>query len=97
MGFCRFKGYSQVIEGPSYLYQHSSGFIFRYRVPKDLQEIVGKTEFRYSLNTDKYGRTVGIVTANGLNFNEALIKSGCTWVYTRYCRADFCYVTGNAK
>jgi hypothetical protein len=34
---------------PSYIYQSPSGYIFRFRVPKDLQQVVTRTEFRYSL------------------------------------------------
>lgn len=33
------------------MYQAPSGYIFRMRVPNDLRQIVGKTEFRYSLRT----------------------------------------------
>lgn len=40
------------VSQPSYLYQSSSGYIFRLRVPTDLRPVVGKTEFRYSLRTD---------------------------------------------
>lgn len=36
---------------PSYLYQSTSGYIFRLRVPNDLRDLVGKSEFRYSLRT----------------------------------------------
>ena len=36
---------------PSHIYQHPSGYIFRYRVPKNLQPHVPQTEFRYSLRT----------------------------------------------
>ena len=36
---------------PASLYQTPSGYIFRLRIPKDLKDLVGKTEFRYSLRT----------------------------------------------
>lgn len=36
---------------PDHVYQHPSGYIFRYRVPKDLQAHIPQTEFRYSLRT----------------------------------------------
>ncbi|BDD89259.1 DUF6538 domain-containing protein [Desulfofustis limnaeus] len=39
------------VSQPSYLYQSSSGYIFRLRVPTDLRPVVGKTKFRYSLRT----------------------------------------------
>lgn len=38
---------------PSYLYHTPSGYIFRLRVPCDLKDLVGQTEFRYSLRTGK--------------------------------------------
>jgi integrase len=44
MGFCH-SGTA------NYLYQHPSGYFFRYRIPQDLKAVVGKTEFRYSLRT----------------------------------------------
>lgn len=34
---------------PPYIYQSPSGYIFRFRVPKDLQQVVSRTEFQYSL------------------------------------------------
>lgn len=39
---------------------------------------------------DKYGRTVGMVFADGVNVNEALVKAGHAWVYSQYCDASFC-------
>jgi hypothetical protein len=35
----------------TYTYHTPSGYIFRLRIPKDLQPVVGKTEFRYSLRS----------------------------------------------
>lgn len=35
----------------TYTYHTPSGYIFRLRIPKDLQHVVGKTEFRYSLRS----------------------------------------------
>ena len=40
-----------IVSTPSYLYQTPSGYIFRLRIPKDLKELVGKVEFRYSLRS----------------------------------------------
>lgn len=40
--------------------------------------------------TDKYGRTVGIVTIGHTNVNEELIRSGYAWQYRKYCMAPFC-------
>ncbi|SHO49007.1 DUF6538 domain-containing protein [Desulfopila aestuarii] len=39
------------VSTPSYLYQTPSGDIFRLRIPIDLQSVVGKREFRYSLRS----------------------------------------------
>jgi len=41
---------------PSYLLFHTSGYIFRYCIPKDLKTVVGKTELRYSLRTGSLGK-----------------------------------------
>ena len=40
-----------IISTPSYMYQSPSGYIYRLRIPVDLKDIVGKTEFRYSLRS----------------------------------------------
>lgn len=43
------------------------------------------------LDTDRYGRSVGVVYAyNGGNLNKELLSNGLAWVYTRYCKASFC-------
>lgn len=41
-------------------------------------------------DTDKYGRTVAIVTADSVNVNRTLVKNGYAWVYRKYCKQDFC-------
>ena len=41
--------------------------------------------------TDRYGRTVGLVTVYGQSLNKALIRNGYAWVYRDYCRESFCY------
>lgn len=40
-----------IVSTPSYVYQSPSGYIFRLRIPKDLKQLVGKVEFRYSLRS----------------------------------------------
>lgn len=40
-----------IVSAPSYMYQSPSGYIFRLRIPKDLKQLVGKVEFRYSLRS----------------------------------------------
>ncbi|WP_240744199.1 thermonuclease family protein [Desulfopila sp. IMCC35006] len=41
-------------------------------------------------DTDKYGRTVGVVMVNGTNVNQSLIKAGYAWQYRKYCKEAFC-------
>jgi micrococcal nuclease len=41
-------------------------------------------------DTDRYGRTVGIVFVSGLNVNREIVKAGYAWVYQRYCTRAFC-------
>lgn len=42
------------------------------------------------MDTDRYGRTVAVVYADGDNVDEAMIRNGLAWVYTKYCLAPFC-------
>ena len=39
----------RVSAAPTYLLQTPSGYYFRLRIPEDLQPLVGRGEFRYSL------------------------------------------------
>ena len=39
----------------SYLLETTSGYVFRYCIPKNLKSVVGKTELRYSLKTGQLG------------------------------------------
>ena len=41
-------------------------------------------------DTDKYGRTVGVVVVDGENVNQSLIEDGYGWQYRKYCMASFC-------
>ena len=41
-------------------------------------------------DTDRYGRTVGVVLVDGVNINEAIIRAGYAWQYRKYCKASFC-------
>lgn len=41
-------------------------------------------------DTDKYGRTVGVVLVNGQNVNQQLISAGYAWQYGKYCKESFC-------
>jgi len=42
------------------------------------------------ITRDRYGRTVALVSVNGVSLNEALIRAGYAWVYRKYCRLDIC-------
>jgi len=41
-------------------------------------------------DTDKYGRTVGVVLVNGVNVNHEIIGAGYAWQYRKYCKEKFC-------
>jgi micrococcal nuclease len=41
-------------------------------------------------DTDKYGRTVGVVQVDGVNVNEEIIQAGSAWQYRKYCKTSFC-------
>lgn len=36
------------------------------------------------MDTDRYGRTIGMVTVDGVNVNEQLLEAGLAWHYKRY-------------
>ena len=52
--------------------------------------VYGKIVEVEPVTTDRYGRTVGMVTVNGKSLNEELIRNGFAWVFTRYCDKPFC-------
>jgi endonuclease YncB( thermonuclease family) len=52
--------------------------------------VFGKTVSVITEDTDKYGRTVGIVKIDGKTLNEELIKAGFAWVYVQYCNKPVC-------
>ena len=39
---------------------------------------------------DKYGRTVAMVSVDGLNLNKEIVANGKGWVYRKYCKGGFC-------
>lgn len=41
-------------------------------------------------DTDRYGRSVGVVFINSTNINEAILDNGLAWQYRKYCKASFC-------
>jgi hypothetical protein len=52
--------------------------------------VFGKTVSVKVMDTDRYGRTVGIVSIDGKCLNEELVKAGFAWFYGQYCKASFC-------
>ena len=51
----------------------------------------GKAVSVTTVDTDRYGRTVGLVfLPDGQCLNEALLRSGMAWVYQRYCNHPEC-------
>jgi len=52
--------------------------------------VFGKIVEIETIDTDRYGRTVGIVHADGLNINQEIVRNGYAWVYTRYCKKPIC-------
>jgi micrococcal nuclease len=44
------------------------------------------------IDTDRYGRTVGIVICDRMNLNVELIRAGYAWVYDQYCTRPDCKV-----
>ncbi len=43
-----------------------------------------------AIDTDRYGRTVGLVFIKGKNLNEELLRNGYAWQYKQYCKKSFC-------
>jgi endonuclease YncB( thermonuclease family) len=41
-------------------------------------------------DTDRYGRSVGVVFVSGTNVNQEIIRNGYAWQYRKYCKASFC-------
>ena len=52
--------------------------------------VFGKVVEIQPKDTDRHGRTVGLVTLDGKSLNEALVKAGMAWVYVKYCKEPFC-------
>lgn len=52
--------------------------------------VFGKTVDVKPIDQDRYGRTVGIVTFDGVSLNVELVRSGHAWVYKQYCKEPRC-------
>jgi endonuclease YncB( thermonuclease family) len=60
---------------------------FGQRAKEKLSDICyGKQASVIVVDTDRYGRTVGEITCEGVNANEVMIKSGLAWVYRKYAK-----------
>lgn len=44
----------------------------------------GKTVSLLRIDQDRYGRTVGVITLDGVSLNEALVSAGYAWHYRQY-------------
>ncbi|WP_319405809.1 thermonuclease family protein [uncultured Desulfosarcina sp.] len=55
-------------------------------------QVFRKTVKVVPMDTDRYGRTVGMVypISGAESLNEAIVREGYAWVYRKYCKADFC-------
>ena len=53
-------------------------------------QVMGKTVDVETMATDRYGRTVGLVSVEDLILNRHLVEYGYAWVYHRYCKKPFC-------
>jgi endonuclease YncB( thermonuclease family) len=53
-------------------------------------QVFGKMVSIDRIDTDRYGRTVALVSVGDLVINKLLVEYGYAWVYDRYCRKPFC-------
>lgn len=55
------------------------------------EQVFGKLVSVEVMDIDRYGRTVGIVSApNGTVLNTELLAGGMAWLYPDYCKAPIC-------
>lgn len=52
--------------------------------------VAGKEVDVDPVSIDRYGRTVGVVTLDGININESMLAAGMAWVYPKFCKKRFC-------
>jgi micrococcal nuclease len=46
--------------------------------------VFGKVVTVREMDTDRYGRTIGMVTIDGVNVNEKILEAGLAWHYKQY-------------
>lgn len=54
------------------------------------QLTAGRAVTVQAVDRDRYGRTVAMVYADGISVNEAMIREGAAWVFTKYCTKPIC-------
>lgn len=52
--------------------------------------VAGRTVDIQEKDVDRYGRIVGLVSIDGANLNESIVRNGFAWVYLQYCKESFC-------
>ena len=52
--------------------------------------VFGKEVSVKVMDTDRYGRNVGVVNVGSMVLNEELLKNGMAWYYAQYCKSSFC-------
>jgi micrococcal nuclease len=52
--------------------------------------VFGRSVDVKKMDTDRYGRTVAVVTIDGKVLNAELLKSGMAWIYVQCCKQPFC-------
>jgi endonuclease YncB( thermonuclease family) len=52
--------------------------------------VFGKIVDVHQMDTDRYGRTVALVSVDKQLLNKELVKAGLAWVYDRYCSEPIC-------
>ena len=52
--------------------------------------VFGKVVEVHRMDTDRYGRTVALVSVDKQIINKELVKAGLAWVYDRYCSEPIC-------
>jgi len=55
-----------------------------------LDMTANKTVEVEAIDTDRYGRTVGVVHIGGAILNTEIVKAGLAWYYSQYCKKSFC-------
>lgn len=54
---------------------------------KMLSDFLANKQIKLDIkDKDKYGRSVAIVYANGLDINQQMVKNGCAWSYQNYTK-----------